>query len=814
MKRLLAVILTSCMIAGLASPAGSGLMTEIRANTEAAFSNLGASEDRTESAAEGAGSFDEAIQSLYDNSMSATDEEVLASAQMMPSDFTAVESELGENADALIDYLKYYEAAKSSYIAGAGDNGQEFSGDVITEWDRQGKYTSYVMSADDQVRTLVPRIKVNSCSVEGKTTVLDIYEWMTVGYAPDEGSAVNAAAYGYTFSLKLDKDIKGGWKIASVDDTDSNFDWMEEEVRYSLQAESESADALRVFSEDGEQEMMAAAAAKSYSYDVSKAIAYADKYCINYNSSYNSYKGRGGDCANFVSQCLYNGGFPQDSVWYKHSVAWINVMKQIAHFKQYGTFMNATNGNILKGNPIYFDWKGDSTYAHATICVGRNNSGTAILDSHTKDLYHATWTNWSFKKAATIQLRGGSSSSSTAEGGKWKSNSTGKWYEYSDGTYLKSCFKTIDGKRYYFNASGYAVKGLQKISGNYYFFNTSTCVMATGWVTYNGNKYYFGSDGAAYSEWENIGGHYYYFRPDNCTMVKGFFKVKGKLHHFDSNGAEEFGWITVNGKKFYLDEYGVVQYGWQTLSGKKYFFDTNGVMVKGVVQIDSVIHEFDSNGVYKGKSKATSASTIVDTKKNTTKYGTAGIPSVASNKTGWVQSGGKYYYFTNGKLKKGWLKLDGKYYYLEAAGPRATGWRRIGGKLYYFNAQGVMKTGWLKIKSKYFYFGSDGAQVTGWKKLSGTWYYFIKSSGAMRRGWLRDGGELYYLGNNGKMRTGWVKVNKKYFFFNKSGAMKTGWHHDADGNTYYLDKNGVMATGKRVINGRTYYFDSWGALED
>ena len=78
MKRLLAVFLTSCMIVGLASPAGTGLMTEIKANTEAAFSNLGATESRTESASEGTESFDEAIRSLYDNSMSATDEEVLA----------------------------------------------------------------------------------------------------------------------------------------------------------------------------------------------------------------------------------------------------------------------------------------------------------------------------------------------------------------------------------------------------------------------------------------------------------------------------------------------------------------------------------------------------------------------------------------------------------------------------------------------------------------------------------------------------------------------------------------------------------------
>ena len=113
MKRLLAVILTSCMIARLVSPAGAGVMTEIRANTEAALNNLSASNERTEVAAEGADNFDQTIRDLYDNSMSVTDEEIIASAQMMNSDFEAVESEMGEDATAVIDYLKYYEAAKT-----------------------------------------------------------------------------------------------------------------------------------------------------------------------------------------------------------------------------------------------------------------------------------------------------------------------------------------------------------------------------------------------------------------------------------------------------------------------------------------------------------------------------------------------------------------------------------------------------------------------------------------------------------------------------------------------------------------------------
>ena len=44
----------------------------------------------------------------------------------------------------------------------------------------------------------------------------------------------------------------------------------------------------------------------SLSYDPEKAIAYARKYCDNYNKQFNYYEGY--DAANFVSQCLAEGG--------------------------------------------------------------------------------------------------------------------------------------------------------------------------------------------------------------------------------------------------------------------------------------------------------------------------------------------------------------------------------------------------------------------------------------------------------------------------------------------------------------------------
>ena len=44
------------------------------------------------------------------------------------------------------------------------------------------------------------------------------------------------------------------------------------------------------------------------SYDTKGAIAYARQYCSRYNSRFDNYASVGGDCANFVSQCITLGG--------------------------------------------------------------------------------------------------------------------------------------------------------------------------------------------------------------------------------------------------------------------------------------------------------------------------------------------------------------------------------------------------------------------------------------------------------------------------------------------------------------------------
>ncbi len=87
--------------------------------------------------------------------------------------------------------------------------------------------------------------------------------------------------------------------------------------------------------------------------------------------------------------------------------------------------------------------------------------------------------------------------------GRWILDDIGWWYSYSNNTYAKSGWYTLEwqGKTdwYYFADNGYLV---------------------SGWFEYNGNTYYLhdvhdGTFGRMYTGWNNIGGQWYYFN-DNA----------------------------------------------------------------------------------------------------------------------------------------------------------------------------------------------------------------------------------------------------------------------------------------------------------
>ena len=60
-------------------------------------------------------------------------------------------------------------------------------------------------------------------------------------------------------------------------------------------------------------------------YDRARAVAYARRWALERNPDYLNFDGLGGDCTNFVSQCLYAGcgvmNFTPVTGWYYRDAA-------------------------------------------------------------------------------------------------------------------------------------------------------------------------------------------------------------------------------------------------------------------------------------------------------------------------------------------------------------------------------------------------------------------------------------------------------------------------------------------------------------
>ena len=561
-------------------------------------------------------SYEDAIADLYARSTSISDQEILEIARKMKPDCTAVTNELGEaQANRIIETLSAYEEEKASYLL--ADAAVEADDALAAEWERQRDYTQMGISGSQKLTRLIPGYTVTSCEEENGRVLIGVDEWMTEGYTEGEQDTENASAYRYYYTAVLEEKAGGNWEVVSVINTDRNFAWLEDaEVQQQMLEESAEqageaagANLQSNSSTEADAELqgtngMKTASLKTYgdgkySYNVDNAIAYADKWATSRNPQYKQYPGV--DCCNFVSQCLYAGGMPKNSAWYPASYAWINCSGAIDNFKKYGTFMGANNGNVLRGNPVYYDWNSNGVYDHTAICVGKNSSGTPIIDAHTGDHYHATWTLGSNGTRATIQLRGSGSASgsSTANvsGGSWKKED-GSWYFYSaDGSMLKSSWIKYKNNYYYLRANGTMVSGWAKIGSSWYFFSNAG-IMKTGWIRSGGKWYYLSDQGAMKTGWIKDRGSWYYMADDGHA-VTGWRDIKGKTYYFGGDCKMKTGLCTIDGMKYYFGSQGQMTLGWITTSGRKYFFSPSagGRAATGSWKINGKTYNFNSEGV-------------------------------------------------------------------------------------------------------------------------------------------------------------------------------------------------------------------------
>jgi len=149
-----------------------------------------------------------------------------------------------------------------------------------------------------------------------------------------------------------------------------------------------------------------------------KAVEYADLYCgagdneeyyFRYNTAYKNYNFLGGDCANFASQVLYEGGFKKTAGWNYDkdgSRAWVNAQG----FKDYllysgrgSLIVHGTYDKVLKlsykllpGDIIAYEKKGK--VVHVSVVTGADSRGYTLVNCHNVDRFKVPWDlGWSDK---------------------------------------------------------------------------------------------------------------------------------------------------------------------------------------------------------------------------------------------------------------------------------------------------------------------------------------------------------------------------------------------------------------------------------
>ncbi len=151
------------------------------------------------------------------------------------------------------------------------------------------------------------------------------------------------------------------------------------------------------------------------------AVAYADKYCgaaseekyeFKYNKKYRNYNSQGGDCANFASQVLYEGGkFKKSHAWSYDGKgatrAWVNadgfksymIYSGRASLIAYGNYEKVYKASykLLPGDFVAYEKNGDIT--HISMVTGADSRGYSLVSCHNTDRNKVPWDlGWSGSK--------------------------------------------------------------------------------------------------------------------------------------------------------------------------------------------------------------------------------------------------------------------------------------------------------------------------------------------------------------------------------------------------------------------------------
>lgn len=255
---------------------------------------------------------------------------------------------------------------------------------------------------------IIPKIVIKKSKVGKDTSSFNVlcnteYKYVYL----DQPALINSSRIGTYHSLQL-TNKNGEWIITKEWYTDPFADSLNlENIKVDVIKEYITSQPFRDLSSIDERRKKTSEYAQKYC-----GAATIEQYEYKYNKKYRNFNCEGGDCANFASQILHEGGkFKTNSTWnYDKGSAtapWINADKFTSYMLNSGRASVIARGSyenvykasykLLPGDFIAYEKKGDIT--HISVVSGADSKGYSLVTCHNTDRNNVPWDlGWSDKK--------------------------------------------------------------------------------------------------------------------------------------------------------------------------------------------------------------------------------------------------------------------------------------------------------------------------------------------------------------------------------------------------------------------------------
>lgn len=151
------------------------------------------------------------------------------------------------------------------------------------------------------------------------------------------------------------------------------------------------------------------------------AVDYALEYAINKNPQYFDYTNSGGNCTNYISQCLYAGtktmNYNKNDGWFyispsNTSISWANVepfYNFLTTNKGVGPFASDSTLEIVEiGDIIQLKFSNTLVFSHSLIItkIDERTPDGIFICANTKDVKNVPLSHYNYKEYRLIHILG------------------------------------------------------------------------------------------------------------------------------------------------------------------------------------------------------------------------------------------------------------------------------------------------------------------------------------------------------------------------------------------------------------------------